>query len=127
MSGGMETTSSILKLRLEELVVSLQLSKTGFKFESTNSTDGDMDIGDGAGTPIIPGHETEVVLHQVHVEILAGCWGGGYQGHVAVRHDGAEVTRDESCHQYCCHIQMRMDLYKHTKFLVKKSHAILLI
>ena len=63
MSGGMETTSSILKLRLEELVVSLQLSKTGFKFESTNSTDGDMDIGDGAGTPIIPGHETEVVLH----------------------------------------------------------------
>ena len=42
-------------------------------------------------TPIVPGHEAEVVLHQVHVEILAGCRGGGDEGHVAVCHDGAVV------------------------------------
>lgn len=50
-SGGMEITSWMLKLRLEDVVVWLQCSKLdkgGLRFKSTNSTDGDIGIGDGA-------------------------------------------------------------------------------
>ena len=52
-SGGIVITSWMLKLRLEDVVVVvwLQVSKPvmgGFRFKSTNDTDGEIGIGDVA-------------------------------------------------------------------------------
>ena len=50
-SGGIVITSWMLKLRLDDAVVWLEVSKPvmgGFRFKSTNDTDGEIGIGDVA-------------------------------------------------------------------------------